>query len=69
VRESHPDDRRTRVVRLTERGWQAADVINQTMDRLETEWLSVLGEETYAGLARALEKLSEHFDQQLRNGS
>jgi DNA-binding MarR family transcriptional regulator len=69
VRESHPDDRRTRVVRLTERGWQAADVINQTMERLETEWLSVLGEETYAGLARALEKLSEHFDQQLRNGS
>ncbi len=23
VRESHPDDRRTRVVRLTERGWEA----------------------------------------------
>ncbi len=23
VREAHPDDRRTRVVRLTERGWAA----------------------------------------------
>ena len=35
LREAHPDDRRTRVVRLTERGWAALGVIRQTMVRLE----------------------------------
>ena len=69
VRESHPDDRRTRVVRLTDRGWKAARIIDQTMARLEKEWLAALGDETYAGLAVALERLSEHFDEQLRTGS
>lgn len=68
-RESHPDDRRTRVVRLTERGCRAAGVIDQTMERLEKEWRTALGEDTYSGLAVALERLSEHFDEQLRTGS
>ena len=43
VREAHPDDRRTRVVRLTERGWAAVGVIRQTMVRLEHEWARALG--------------------------
>src|SRR6478752_9003937 len=38
LRESHPDDRRTRVVRLTPRGWGAAAVIKQTHERLEDQW-------------------------------
>ena len=69
VRESHPDDRRTRVVRLTDRGWEAAHIIDQTMGRLEKEWLAALGDEAYTGLAVALERLAEHFDKQLRTGS
>jgi DNA-binding MarR family transcriptional regulator len=59
TRESHPDDRRTRVVRLTERGWAALAVIRQAMARLEREWRSALGEDVYAGLAHALEQLQE----------
>ena len=65
VRESHPDDRRTRVVRLTERGWAASDVISQTMARLESEWSTALGEETYVGLSHALELLQDILDKQL----
>jgi len=63
VRESHPDDRRTRVVRLTQRGWEAADVISQAMERLEKEWSAALGDEAYAALADSLERLSRVLDQ------
>jgi DNA-binding MarR family transcriptional regulator len=63
-RESHPDDRRTRVVRLTARGWAAAEVIRRTTDRLEQEWSGALGPDVYAGLAIALERLSEVLEGQ-----
>ncbi len=56
-RESHPDDRRTRVVRLTDRGWSAYGVIRQTVARIEHDWYAALGDDVYAGLARALEQL------------
>jgi DNA-binding MarR family transcriptional regulator len=65
VRESHPDDRRTRVVRLTARGRAVEAVIGQTMARLETDWRRALGEETYAGLAAALAKLAELLERRL----
>lgn len=65
VRESHPDDRRTRVVRLTERGWEALGVINQTMSRVEQEWSRALGDDVYASLAHSLERLQEVLDAQL----
>jgi DNA-binding MarR family transcriptional regulator len=64
-RVSHPDDRRTRVVRLTPRGWEAVGVINETMARLEKEWWGALGDQTYTGLAEALERLSDVLDGQL----
>jgi DNA-binding MarR family transcriptional regulator len=64
-RESHPDDRRTRVVRLTERGWAAFGVIGETMTRLEREWARALGEEVYTDLARALAQLEEIFDREV----
>jgi DNA-binding MarR family transcriptional regulator len=69
LRESHPDDRRTRVVRLTERGWQAAGIIDEAMERLEQEWRVALGEEAYAALAVSLEGLSQHLDEKMRTGS
>jgi DNA-binding MarR family transcriptional regulator len=68
VREAHPDDRRTRVVRLTERGWAAQEVIEQTMTRLERQWYHALGEEMYGGLSRALERLQDVIEGQLTNG-
>ncbi len=64
-RVSHPDDRRTRVVRLTPRGWEAVGVINETTARLEKEWCGALGDQTYTDLAEALERLSDVLDGQL----
>ena len=64
-RESHPDDRRTRVVRLTDRGWAAARVIAQAMDRLDERWCRALGRESYAALAQGLVQLQELFESQL----
>jgi DNA-binding MarR family transcriptional regulator len=65
LRESHPDDRRTRVVRLTERGWAASEVIARTVARLEAEWSDALGEDVYADLSHGLELLQELLDKQL----
>ena len=64
IRESHPDDRRTRVVRLTDRGWAALAVIRETMARLEQEWARALGEDVYTSLAHALERLQEVLEAQ-----
>ena len=69
LREAHPDDRRTRVVRLTERGWGARGVIRQTMLRLEREWSRALGDEVYGQLARGLVRLEEVLDQQVTGRS
>ena len=65
VREAHPDDRRTRVVRLTERGWAASQVMQQTMNRLERDWVRSLGRDVYAGLAAALLRLEAVLDEGL----
>lgn len=65
VREAHPDDRRTRVVRLTDRGWAAFGVIRQTLVRLEGEWSRALGEDVYDGLAQALLRLQEVLDEKV----
>jgi DNA-binding MarR family transcriptional regulator len=71
VRESHPDDRRTRVVRLTDRGRAVMKVIRKTTDDLEEQWSQALGESTYDDLARALVKLEAVLDEQVlvNNGS
>ena len=63
-RDAHPDDRRTRVVRLTERGWEAQSVIQQAVARVEREWHQALGEDVYGGLSRALERLQRILDNQ-----
>jgi DNA-binding MarR family transcriptional regulator len=64
LRVAPPDDRRARVVRLTERGWAAQSVIQQTMARLEREWYQALGEDVYDGLSHALERLQDVFENQ-----
>jgi DNA-binding MarR family transcriptional regulator len=67
-REAHPDDRRTRVVRLTDRGWAAFRVIGETMARLERQWAKALGEDVYAELARGLHRLEEVLDEVVTPG-
>ena len=64
-RESHLGDRRTRVVRLTERGKAALEVITDANDRLDREWAAALGEETRAELGRALARLEDVLDRQM----
>jgi DNA-binding MarR family transcriptional regulator len=65
VRESHPDDRRTRVVRLTERGWAADAVIRETTARLAAEWMRALGPDLYTSLTMALLRLEGILDEGL----
>src|SRR5262249_17426215 len=62
VRESHPHDRRTRLVRLTDRGWAAADVIKRATDEIQWEWSGELGASAYGELRRSLAHLEEHLD-------
>lgn len=61
-REPQPGDRRSRVVRLTERGWFAAEVISKAMDAIEDSWAAALGEDRYAGLRETLARLNEVID-------
>jgi DNA-binding MarR family transcriptional regulator len=61
-REPHPRDRRTRVVRLTERGWAAAGVIRETALRVEAAWAEALGQDTYVQLRVALARLETILD-------
>jgi DNA-binding MarR family transcriptional regulator len=62
LRETATGDRRTRIVRLTERGWDAAGVIQQTMRELEKAWEDALGEETYRELRHGLTRLEDILD-------
>lgn len=62
TREAHPRDRRTRVVRLTARGWEAFRVIRETAMQVEAAWAEALGEDTYVQLRRALARLETVLD-------
>lgn len=62
VRESHPRDRRTRVVRLTDRGWEALRVIQETALRVEAGWAEALGQDTYRQLREGLARLESVLD-------
>ncbi|MGZ4535200.1 MAG: MarR family winged helix-turn-helix transcriptional regulator [Nocardioidaceae bacterium] len=69
TRESHPHDRRTRVVRLTERGWAVAKVIDEVFVEIEGEWSEALGEDSYAALQQALLELEGYLDSTTRSAS
>jgi DNA-binding MarR family transcriptional regulator len=62
VRETASGDRRTRIVRLTERGWDAAGVIRQTMLDVDKAWENALGAETYRELRHGLVRLEDVLD-------
>jgi len=65
VREPHVTDRRTRIVRLTDRGWSAMAVMREALHGLERGWAEALGERTYAELQRALLRLEDVLDDTL----
>lgn len=62
VRVTHPRDRRTRIIRLTDRGWGAAEAIDRVVDEIDKEWRVALGEATYSQLLRGLVALEVHLD-------
>jgi DNA-binding MarR family transcriptional regulator len=62
VREAHPRDRRTRVVRLTDRGWEALRVIRETALRVESAWAEAHGRDTYRQLRLGLARLESVLD-------
>jgi DNA-binding MarR family transcriptional regulator len=65
VREAHPRDRRTRVVRLTDRGWEALRVIRETALEVESAWAEALGQDTYRQLRLGLARLESVLDTML----
>lgn len=62
VREDHPENRRTRVVRLTERGWAVSETIRETVLEIEAAWADQLGADTYGELRQALARLEHVLD-------
>jgi DNA-binding MarR family transcriptional regulator len=62
VRETATGDRRTRLVRLTDRGWDAAAVIERTTLVVEKAWVEALGGDTYRGLRHGLSRLEDVLD-------
>lgn len=65
VRRPHPADRRTRVVKLTERGWAALEVIRRVSVELEQTWADVLGEELYRAVRNGLACLDRALEEAL----
>lgn len=65
VRRPHDTDRRTRVVRLTDRGWRALQVIRQVAVEVEQVWADALGEELYRAVRQGLASLDQVLDDAL----
>jgi DNA-binding MarR family transcriptional regulator len=58
TREPNPDNRRERVVLLTQRGHDAVPIIREAVAELEDEWRAELGERSYEQLRTLLRKLN-----------
>ena len=65
VRRPHANDRRTRVVRLTDRGWNALEVIRRAAVELEQSWADALGEELYRSVRHGLACLERTLEESL----
>jgi DNA-binding MarR family transcriptional regulator len=53
------DDGRARIVRLTERGWQATAIIHKTAAKIERELAAELGADRLEALKRELAELAD----------
>lgn len=65
VRRPHATDRRTRVVKLTDRGWRALEVIRLVAVELEQCWADALGEELYRSVRHGLACLERTLEESL----
>lgn len=65
VRRPHSTDRRTRVVKLTDRGWSALEVIRRVAVELEQGWADALGEDLYRSVRHGLACLDRILDESL----
>jgi DNA-binding MarR family transcriptional regulator len=54
-----PDDRRAKIIRLTERGREAGLTGRRAFAEIEREWAEQLGEELLTGLREAVERIAE----------
>lgn len=64
LREQQVEDRRLRVVRLTDRGWAAYDVIVTTVEEVDKRWAELLGED-YPAFRRGLARIEDSLEPQL----
>lgn len=62
VREPDPEDGRSRLVRLTEQGRAAVEVIGEAVRKIETSWVELLGVRAHRDLQRALQALVSALD-------
>lgn len=61
-RVADPDDKRARLVRITERGQRTVPVANGVVAEVEAEWTAHLGQQRMTQLRRALTQLREITD-------
>lgn len=69
VRRPHATDRRTRVVKLTDRGWSAVEVIRRAAVELEQCWADTLGEELYRAVRNGLARLEHALEDAMQSGN
>lgn len=62
VREPDPEDGRSRLVRLTEQGRAAVEVIDEAVRKIEASWVELLGVRGHRDLQRALQTLVSVLD-------
>lgn len=69
LRRPHATDRRTKVVKLTDRGWGALEVIRRVAVELEQSWADALGEELYRSVRQGLASLERALEESMTPGS
>lgn len=62
TREADPADRRTRVVRLTERGLDAWSTYSDLVEEMDKAWAAALGDPDYEHLREGLARLEDVLD-------
>lgn len=65
VRRPHATDRRTKVVKLTDRGWGALEVIRRVAVELEQSWADALGEDLYRSVRQGLASLERALEESM----
>ncbi len=65
-RRADPSDGRAKLVCLTERGWDAIREGRRLIAAIERDWATALGEDSFEGLCRELQRLLDVLDPDVR---